>query len=123
LRTLLAINGVFYIVAGVVVAALMPPVIPMRHAPFQLGDAAWFGAAGTLVAGVGCGTWLLVAALRRKYLSSIAAICVCSFLTILLGVFVFLPYATGRVPRVGGNSGLARPSRGLNPIGCYAASR
>jgi 4-amino-4-deoxy-L-arabinose transferase-like glycosyltransferase len=93
LRMLLAINGVFYIVAGVVVAALIPPVIPMRHAPFQLGDAAWFGAVGTLVAGVGCGTWLLVAALRRKYLSSITAICVCSFLTILLGVFVFLPYA------------------------------
>ena len=29
----------------------------------------------------------------------------------------------GRVPRVGGNSGLARPSRSLIPIGCYAASR
>jgi len=52
------------------------------------------GGGGPVGAGVGCGTWLLVAALRRKYLSSIAAICVCSFLTILLGVLVFLPYAT-----------------------------
>jgi hypothetical protein len=28
----------------------------------------------------------------------------------------------GRVPRVGGNSGLARPSLSLNPAACYAAS-